>query len=472
VAAAADWLEQHGPDLEAALAPLMNGLLTDGMAIGVLSAQAVTPGTQVAKAARPGGLNPAAKWKPGDSLMSGGILGGAGVKGPTAAQAGEAAGRLAAGARTAAGRALVEGESADEAGEKVFAAVTDKVKAAAAVMNEITSGSARAAGHWYLKVSVQWVEWLTEADAKVCPLCQANADQGPVRLGESFSSGDDSPPGHKNCRCALLPAGWQAPPPQLQPPAGEPGLEAGDEEDGDEEAPAVPAPEPEAPAEPEAAPEGPPAVAETPVAQEFTEYEAQQWIRANTPKLTRQQGRAVRNYTEYSFGVNGALRAGAEPSPASAKMMQGLDSAMEPLPSSVVLRRIVGENAFPGGIPSAGEVIADEGYSSTSLGPDIGGGDVRMEIVTPAGTPALVTGRYSVMPDQREVILARGTRLRVVSAEQQAGGRWDLVLEVVQGAPVAKSAAPEPGPGLPPGGDGESTLADRMADAVYTVVSG
>jgi hypothetical protein len=269
----------------------------------------------------------------------------------------------------------------------------------------------------------------------------------------------------------VLPAGWQSPPQQPLTPGtaedGEPEPEEsspdeaagddedGDDEDGDEDATGETAPEPEAPA-----------------AQEFSEYAAQQWIRANTPKLTRQQGRAVRSYTEYSFGANGALRAGTEPSKASAKMMQGLDSAMQPLPDSVVLRRVVGETAFPGGIPAVGDVIADEGYSSTSLGPDIGGGDVRMEIVTPAGTPALVTGRYSVMPDQREVILARGTRLRVVSAEQR-GSWWNLKLEVVPGAPVAKAADASDADTADPEPDGsESTLAERMADAVYTVVSG
>ena len=198
-----------------------------------------------------------------------------------------------------------------------------------------------------------------------------------------------------------------------------------------------------------------------------SEYEAQQWIAANTPKLSRQQSKAVRDYTGYSFGANGALRAGTELSPASKAMAQGLDSAMGPLPDSVVLGRVVGENAFPGGIPAAGDVIADAAYSSTSLGKDLGGAEVRMVITAPAGTPAIVTGRYSVMPGQREVILARGTALRVDGVSRSGNGPAVIRATVVPGGRVpalkqlGKAAAQR-----------QSTLADRMADAVYTVVGG
>jgi hypothetical protein len=46
-------------------------------------------------------------------------------------------------------------------------------------------------------------EWLLgEAP---CDICQGNADQGPIPLEEPFESGDDAPPGHPNCECALSP---------------------------------------------------------------------------------------------------------------------------------------------------------------------------------------------------------------------------------------------------------------------------
>ena len=45
--------------------------------------------------------------------------------------------------------------------------------------------------------------WLTMGEA--CDVCQDNEDDGPIDLDDDFSSGDDAPPGHPNCRCVLLP---------------------------------------------------------------------------------------------------------------------------------------------------------------------------------------------------------------------------------------------------------------------------
>ena len=47
--------------------------------------------------------------------------------------------------------------------------------------------------------------WEIAPDSRVCDLCDTNAAQGPVRLGQRFSSGDRHPPGHPRCRCALVP---------------------------------------------------------------------------------------------------------------------------------------------------------------------------------------------------------------------------------------------------------------------------
>lgn len=47
--------------------------------------------------------------------------------------------------------------------------------------------------------------WLTARDQRVCPRCQANADEGAIALDDAFVSGDQHPPGHPRCRCALRP---------------------------------------------------------------------------------------------------------------------------------------------------------------------------------------------------------------------------------------------------------------------------
>jgi hypothetical protein len=53
----------------------------------------------------------------------------------------------------------------------------------------------------YSDFGVEQVEWL---GLQACEICQANEDQGPIRLGDVFASGDDAPPAHPNCRCSII----------------------------------------------------------------------------------------------------------------------------------------------------------------------------------------------------------------------------------------------------------------------------
>ncbi len=46
--------------------------------------------------------------------------------------------------------------------------------------------------------------WSTAEDGDVCPICEANEDQGPIPLDDSFESGDDAAPAHPNCRCTIV----------------------------------------------------------------------------------------------------------------------------------------------------------------------------------------------------------------------------------------------------------------------------
>jgi SPP1 gp7 family putative phage head morphogenesis protein len=47
-------------------------------------------------------------------------------------------------------------------------------------------------------------EWSTAQDDLVSEDCTENEDEGPIDLDAAFSSGDDAPPAHPNCRCALV----------------------------------------------------------------------------------------------------------------------------------------------------------------------------------------------------------------------------------------------------------------------------
>ena len=52
-------------------------------------------------------------------------------------------------------------------------------------------------------------EWLLGANP--CDDCLDNADAGPIDLDDAFPSGDDAPPAHPNCQCALSPVVYDEP---------------------------------------------------------------------------------------------------------------------------------------------------------------------------------------------------------------------------------------------------------------------
>jgi SPP1 gp7 family putative phage head morphogenesis protein len=71
---------------------------------------------------------------------------------------------------------------------------------------EITRIQSAAAWQRYKDQGVTQKKWITAADGRVCPVCRANEEQGPIATDALFVSGDPYPPGHPRCRCALVPA--------------------------------------------------------------------------------------------------------------------------------------------------------------------------------------------------------------------------------------------------------------------------
>lgn len=66
----------------------------------------------------------------------------------------------------------------------------------------------------YRHAGVERVMWVTADDATVCPPCDANEAMGAVPTGSVFSGTmTDAPPGHPNCRCAIVavPDGMEVP---------------------------------------------------------------------------------------------------------------------------------------------------------------------------------------------------------------------------------------------------------------------
>lgn len=70
---------------------------------------------------------------------------------------------------------------------------------------EIARAQSQASMDSYQQSGVDRVEWLV-APTDACPICTGNAAEGPVRRGQDFAGGVDSPPQHPRCRCAIAPA--------------------------------------------------------------------------------------------------------------------------------------------------------------------------------------------------------------------------------------------------------------------------
>lgn len=79
---------------------------------------------------------------------------------------------------------------------------------ALAIETEATRAMTEAAYASYREFGVQWVEFLTADDDRVCVLCGTNEAQGAIPITANFHNG--TPPVHPRCRCAVAPV-LQAP---------------------------------------------------------------------------------------------------------------------------------------------------------------------------------------------------------------------------------------------------------------------
>jgi hypothetical protein len=159
----------------------------------------------------------------------------------------------------------------------------------------------------------------------------------------------------------------------------------------------------------------------------------------HTPDLPPEQAEAVDWYTgPGAYEANAPIRAGEQLPADVAEQVANMDAAMSPLPADMLLARMVDMDAFAGVTDLTeleGQVITDAAFMSTALGPAVGdaGTEVLMRIAAPEGTPGVITGTLSGAPSQREVVLARGTRLAVQSAVRNDQGVWEMRLVVVPG---------------------------------------
>ena len=99
-------------------------------------------------------------------------------------------------------RALAKGLTPQSVQDDIEDLLGDSERAINIAQTEMSRATAVASRELYQDSGVELVEWLV---AEPCDLCQENADVSPIRIDETFPSGDTEPPAHPNCVCDLAP---------------------------------------------------------------------------------------------------------------------------------------------------------------------------------------------------------------------------------------------------------------------------
>lgn len=99
-------------------------------------------------------------------------------------------------------RALAKGATPKSVQDDIEDLLGDSERALNIAQTEMSRATAVASRELYQDSGVELVEWLV---ADPCDLCQENADVSPIRIDETFPSGDTEPPAHPNCVCDIAP---------------------------------------------------------------------------------------------------------------------------------------------------------------------------------------------------------------------------------------------------------------------------
>jgi hypothetical protein len=79
---------------------------------------------------------------------------------------------------------------------------SDSERALTIAQTETSRAVTTASRQLYEESGVELVEWLV---ADPCDICEENESVSPIRIGETFPSGDTEPPAHPNCVCDIAP---------------------------------------------------------------------------------------------------------------------------------------------------------------------------------------------------------------------------------------------------------------------------
>lgn len=172
----------------------------------------------------------------------------------------------------------------------------------------------------------------------------------------------------------------------------------------------------------------------------LADMQSKQMSREQTGKLNNQQKLATKTYTGEAYTeINGGLRSGKIP-PGHQQTVKELDSAIgqSTLPENTVLYRGMEMNSTLRENIKPGATFTDKAYTSTSLdqgNPDrFAGGEngAVMRVKAPAGQKGLALQSISDYPEEKEVLLPRGTSYKITSVTRDPStGRTYIDAEII-----------------------------------------
>ncbi|MEU5596687.1 phage head morphogenesis protein [Streptomyces sp. NPDC020298] len=199
IALAVAFLLALGITFTAPLAAALAGIWAEGWAIGDTAARAILAGRRRARFAWDIGDDQAARQAlttaAADALQAFLDRNRSGI--PAIADR-----RLRVFARVLA-EAKAQGMTAEELAQALRDTLQDDAWVRMVALTELTRASTAAARAVYTAAGVTRWRWGTEPGA--CPVCVANEEAGPRRIGEVWPDGSEAPPAHPHCRCSPLP---------------------------------------------------------------------------------------------------------------------------------------------------------------------------------------------------------------------------------------------------------------------------
>lgn len=166
-----------------------------------------------------------------------------------------------------------------------------------------------------------------------------------------------------------------------------------------------------------------------PEQERYPDIESDEALRMQRQMLTDEgwtpaQRRDLHYYTTSAYGdINRGLRYARVP-PYLVERIRNIQAGMRPVTRSFTARRGTRKEQF--GLTNLGDLrglvgktVTDHGFFSTSVGGNaaFGGREIAVEVEVPKGTPAAYIDHISAHQGEREVLLAAGTRFKVLGVE-------------------------------------------------------